>query len=302
MSNESGKANTEIIIVFNPGAGHARRTKIQKIVEKHFSDRQLELIESSDGDRLSDVLRPWIHRGVDLIIAAGGDGTISAIASAMQNSAIPLGILPFGTGNVLANELGIPTNSDKAAKLLAGNFDIRPLDSMAVGNRTFLLSVSVGISAITMRKTQALSKRRFGKLAYAWTFISNLVGLSQHQFHIELDGKTKIVRASEIIALNSGILGSRLFRWGPDILPDDGFLDVCFIRTRSIFGFFRIVMGMLLRLDPEKNQIELIRVKEKIRITAPVDLTVQGDGDYIGKTPVEIRIIPSAINMAVPRQ
>ena len=302
MAKAKHNSTIEIIVVFNPGAGHARRVKIKNIMHRHFSDRNLKIIECANEDQLSDLLKPWINQGVDLVIAAGGDGTVSALASVLINSDIPLGILPLGTGNVLANDLGIPTNSDKAAKLLAGNFDIRPLDSIAVGQRAFLLSVSVGISAITMHKTQAISKRRFGKLAYVWTFLSNLVGLSQHEFHLELDGKEKIVRASEIIALNSGILGSRLFRWGPNILPDDAFLDVCFIRTRSIFGFFRIIIGMLLRLDPEKNRIELIRVKEKVLISSPHDLIVQGDGDYIGKTPVEIRLIPAAIKIAVPRK
>jgi diacylglycerol kinase family enzyme len=302
MAKAKGNSHKTVVVVFNPGAGHVRRVKIQHILEQPFSNHHLELIECSDEDLLPELLRPWINRNVDLVIAAGGDGTISSVASSLRKSDIPLGILPLGTGNVLASELGIPTNSRQAAKLLAGDYDLRLLDAIAVDDRSFLLSVSVGISAITMHKTQANSKRRFGKLAYVWTFISNVVGLSQHQFNIELDGKEKVIRASEIIALNSGILGSRLFRWGPNILPDDGYLDVCFIRTRSIFGFFRIVIGMLLRLDPEKNRIEVIRVKEKVRILSPVDLIVQGDGDFIGKTPIEVRLIPAAIKIAVPKK
>ena len=140
MVKAKGYSPKTVVVVFNPGAGHARRVKIQNTLEKHFTNHNLELIECSDEDLLPELLRPWIKRNVDLVIAAGGDGTISSVASSLLKSDIPLGILPLGTGNVLANELGIPTNSRQAAKLLAGDYDLRLLDAIAVGDRSFLLS------------------------------------------------------------------------------------------------------------------------------------------------------------------
>ncbi len=300
MANSKTEFTTEILIVYNPKAGGARRAKLQRIIKNNFQEGQWELLECQNQDQLPELLKTWIERGVHLIIAAGGDGTVSSVASAMVNSGIPLGILPLGTGNVLARELEIPINTNLAAKLLTGRFGIRRLDAMGVNKKAFLLSVSVGISALTMRKTQPLAKRRFGKLAYAWSFLLNLIGLPQYEYEIELDGKKSTVRASEIIALNSGILGYRLLRWGPDISPDDGRLDICFIRARTLFAFFRIIFGMLLKIDPDKNNIEFVTVKDKVLIKSPANLIVQGDGDLIGTTPVEIRLIPAAIKIVVP--
>lgn len=300
MLKTDNKSAAEILIVFNPNAGSAQRAQIHKLVKENFQGRKLEFLECSDGDLLPELLSPWIERGISLIIAAGGDGTVSSVANAVVNSDVTLGILPIGTGNVLARELEIPLNANLAARLLAGPFDTRFLDAIGVDKKAFLLSVSVGISALTMRKTRPLAKRRFGNLAYIWSFLLNLIGLPQYEYEIEMDGKSSTVKASEIIVLNSGILGYRLLRWGPDIYPDDGRLDICFIGAKTIFAFFRIIFGMLLRLNPERNNIEVVTVTEKVVIKAPTNLIVQGDGDLIGRTPVEIRLIPTAIKVAVP--
>jgi diacylglycerol kinase (ATP) len=300
MPKSKNDLSAEILIVFNPAAGSAHRAQIQGLIKRYFPERRLKLLESSDAENLPELIKPWIENGVNLIIAAGGDGTVSSLASAMVNTGVPLGILPLGTGNVLAREMEIPINVNQAAKLLAGPFDVRRLDAIGVGDKAYLLSVSVGISALTMRKTQPEAKRRYGQLAYLWTFLLNLIGLPQYEYEIELDGKSKKISASEIIALNSGILAYRLLRWGPDILPDDGRLDICFIQARSFPSFFRIVFGMFLRIKPEKNNIEVVIVKKKVLIKSPAGLSVQGDGDFIGTTPVEIRLIPAAIKIAVP--
>ncbi len=299
MPKTNNKRAAEILIVFNPNAGSAQRAQINKLVHDNFQGRKVEILECSNEDQLPELLSPWIEQGLPLIIAAGGDGTVSSVASAIVNSGVSLGILPMGTGNVLARELEIPLNVNLAAKLLAGPFDTRCLDAIGVGKKAYLLSVSVGISALTMRKTRPLAKRRFGNLAYIWSFLLNLIGLPKYEYEIEMDGESSTVKASEIIVLNSGILGFRLLRWGPNIFPDDGQLDICFVQAQSIFAFIRIFIGMILRLRTDKNNIEFVTIKKNARIKGPVNLIVQGDGDLIGRTPVEIRLIPAAIKVAV---
>ena len=144
MATSNGGPAPEILVVFNPRAGSAQRARIESLLQAHFAERKIELLECADEDQMRALLAPWLTRGVHLVVAAGGDGTVSAVAGALVNSDVPLGILPVGTGNVLVRELDIPVKVEQAAQLLAGRFDVRRLDAIEVGERAYLLAVSVG--------------------------------------------------------------------------------------------------------------------------------------------------------------
>ena len=189
MTRSQSTTAPEILIVFNPQAGAARRDLLRRLLSEHFTERRIEWLELQTETDTKARISPYLERGIHLVVAAGGDGTISSVAAALANSNVPMGILPLGTGNVLARELEIPINLNKAAKLLASEFSIRRLDAIRVADRVFLLSVSVGLSAMTMRRTRAKDKQRFGRIAYLWPFLLNLAGLPQHDFELEVDGE-----------------------------------------------------------------------------------------------------------------
>lgn len=290
----------EILLVFNPQAGSARQDLLRRLLQKYFADRKVELLEIDSESDTGARIRPYLEKGVHLVIVAGGDGTISTVASEMVNSNVPLGILPLGTGNVLARELAIPINPSKAAQLLAANFAVRRIDAIRVQERVFLLAVSVGLSALTMQRVRNRHKRRFGRLAYLWAFLLNLTGLPQQEFALEVDGQSMQVRANELMAVNAGAIGYKAVRWGPDVQPDDAQLDLCFIRARTLPHYFQVFLGILSRQEYRTKRLKCISVKEEIRINSPADLLIQGDGDLIGRTPVTISFLPAALKIAVP--
>ena len=290
----------EILVVHNPQAGSAHRTQLRRLVERYFDGHRIALVEMRAGENVADVLAGYLDGTVQLVIAAGGDGTVAAAAAALVNRAVPLGILPLGTGNALSRELDIPQTPDQAARLLAGAFDVRRLDVMRVGREVYMLTVSVGLSAVTMRDTRMENKRRFGRGAYIWTLILNLFGIPRREYQLEVDGHILNVKANEILAANAGIIGYKALRWGPDVLPDDGRLDLCVVQARTGLDYLRLAGRLLAGSDRRNQGLRRLAARQHIVIRSPAGLPVQGDGDDIGQTPVEIELVPAALNVAVP--
>ena len=237
--------------------------------------------------------------GFDLVAAAGGDGTVAAVASALVHTGIPLGIIPVGTGNILAQDLGIPLDLNRALQLLCGPHRTRTLDAMRIGEQYFLLSIGIGLSAVLHRDTTTADKRRFGHFAYVLRGLLALRGFQPRRFTVTADGKASHVRAAEVVVANSSTAGSATIRWGPHILLDDGVLDVCIVRARTPLDYFRIAWN-LLRRQKRDPRLRFLRARESVVISARRPLPVEADGDVIGRTPVHIRLAPAAVQVIVP--
>jgi diacylglycerol kinase (ATP) len=293
-------SDPEILVVFNPNARAVHRERLQRLLDRYFRGRSLELCELSTANDLGDALKPWIEQGVRLVIAAGGDGTAAAVASALAGSDVPMGLLPLGTGNALARELELPIKSEEAAHLLSSSYGIRQLDVMRVQGKSYMLAVSVGLSARTMGGTADSAKRRYGRAAYLWTLLRSLFGLPHYDFEVDVDGRRTTVTANEVIVVSAGIIGYKALRWGPDIQPDDGHLDICFVRARTLLDYLDVFSRLISSRPRRDLRLNCMEVHEAVRIRAPEGLTVQGDGDVIGQTPVEIALQPAALKVVVP--
>lgn len=296
----SGDRESEVVVVHNPAASGADRVRLHAIMQTHFADRRVDFLESHTAEDLMPRLTASLAGGSQLVIAAGGDGTVSDVASALVQSHVPLGILPLGTGNVVARELEIPIDADEAARLLAGRPAFRRLDVLRVGNKAYLLTVGVGLGAEAMRDTTPGQKKRFGKWAYWFPFIRNFFSPPTHNFHVELDGRPLQIRASELHAVNVGALGFKALRWGPEVQPDDGIMDLCSLRARTGLDYLWAVLNVFNRRYLPNKRLTSIPSRESIRILQPEGLDVQADGDWIGVTPVEVRLEPAALLVAVP--
>ena len=151
-------------VVFNPVAGAEDPDGLYAAIASHLAAEpgSYEIYRTTGNERMLKVVRQALQRGFNLLIAAGGDGTVSAVASGLADTGIPLAILPTGTGNVLARELRIPLALDAALDLITGAHAIRSIDTMRVGEQHYLLNVSSGLSSLTMRDTGREEKRTLG--------------------------------------------------------------------------------------------------------------------------------------------
>lgn len=294
-------------IVFNPAAGSSRE-RVRSRLENHFQreDWSFEVCETTGqkGERIVDVVRRALDEDdqtVDLVVAVGGDGTMSGTAAGTIGRDVPLGIIPMGTGNVLARELSIPLDIEGALDLLTGDHSLKKIDAMGVGDRYFVLNVSVGLSSLMMKNTRAEDKQQFGRLAYLWNGFKKWVGFQPHTFEIVMDDRTFYRRAAEVMIANNGAIGDPSLRWSPDVELDDGRIDVCVVRAKTIPDYIKIAWSVITGQQRREPHMENFIAEDHVIVNTDSDLPVQGDGDYIGRPPAVVQVVPGAVQIVVPQ-
>ena len=289
-------------VLVNPASGHYRADTVGAAIERAAAagDRRPEFREISAGDSVPDIIRAAVARGFDMFVAVGGDGTVSGVVEGLDGSPLPLAIVPAGTGNLLARGLGVPLDPVAAAGLIAGEHATKTIDAMRVGTRVFVLNVGVGISSATVRDTSNADKRRFGRAAYVGTGLRKMLGFRPCRFTVTVDGRTTRVRATEVTVANCDFMGDIPWPWAPEILPDDGRLDVCLVLVPTVGESIRSGLRVMRHRRKPLPNVRWLRARRSVKIEANRMLPVQGDGDLIGETPVEVTVLPDAVRVVVP--
>lgn len=303
MSTTSNNANTSrLFVILNPKSGSYAEDAVRKALGSVFScdDGSCVIHEMKGHDDLGRLAREAAERGCGIIVAAGGDGTVSAIAEGLVGTETPLGIIPLGTANVLARELGIPVALDAAVALLAGPHATVAIDAMKVEDKHYFTQVGVGIDSMMIAGTTREKKKRFGRVAYLTTAVACLVGFEPRRFAVRVDGRTTHHRASQVLLANCGTLGQPPFRWGPDIAPDDGRIDVCIARARTFVDYVRLGWLVVRGRQRDSPNVHYLVAERSVSIRTRKPFPVQADGEIIGETPVGVRVVQGAVRVVVP--
>ncbi len=260
----------------------------------------VDSIATTGPGHAGEIARRAVDRGADLILVAGGDGTINEAVNGMANSDVPLGILPAGTANVLANELGIGKTMERAAQVLADSLQER-VALGAISNETsrryFLLMAGAGLDADIVYHLNQRMKEAFGKVAY-WIGGFSKVGRRIPEFLVQADGR-------EYHA--SFALLSRVRNYGGDLeiaptisLLDDEFEMVLF-EGESSLGFLKYMLAVVVHRQQAMRGITIVRTRQAA-FSAPADLKIhlQVDGEYAGLAPARVEIVANALTLLVP--
>jgi YegS/Rv2252/BmrU family lipid kinase len=290
-----------VFVVLNPMAGSSNAVDIRQALERKLGEQtQIDIYETTGDDDVVAIVRAELANNPSVVVAAGGDGTISEVAEALIGTDTSLGIIPVGTANVFARELGIPLDLDGACALLDGQPNTTSVDAMKVGEQYFVLQIGIGIDSLMIRDTNRESKRRFGRAAYMWTAFTRLIGYQPTRFTIVADGKRLRPRASQVLIANGGVLGAPPFRWGPDIRPDDGKIDVCIVSARTALDYLGLIWHTILGQQRRDRNVRYLVAERSIAISADHPLPIQADGEIIGDTPLHIEVVPDALKVIVP--
>lgn len=289
------------LVILNPVAGRIDYEVLCETLRRHFVAVGLdyEIYATQSGDQPGEIVRDRLGKGFDLMVAAGGDGTISAVLDGLAGSMVPLGIVPVGTGNLVARELGIPMDVEQAIALIAGPHAQRQIDTMRIGAHVYVLNVSVGVSASVAGDMTHQGKGRFGRLAYVGSAIFRILQFRRRYMTVVVDGRERRCRAVEVTVMNCAIFGRGLYPKDPVIRVDDGGIDVWIVSMRTLFDglkyFFKILTGA-----PAPRMAQHFQARTRIVIRSVLSCPVQADGDIIGRTPVEIEVLPCALTVIVP--
>lgn len=186
---QSAPLRTRLLILHNPAAGLARQALLGEVERALRATGAAVRLERADGVAesrrlLADALR---MRDYDAVIAAGGDSTIRVIAAGLAGAGMPLGIIPIGTGNVLAEELRLPRNPAAVARTILDGSAVEVVPGIANGE-LFLSMASAGFDAGVLKRLHVSLKRRIGKLAYAWPILREIWS-RQRRVEVLIDGR-----------------------------------------------------------------------------------------------------------------
>ena len=242
-----------------------------------------------------------VKQGADLILIWGGDGTVQRSLDAVASSAasgVTVGIIPAGTANLLAGNLGIPTDLEQAVRI-ALDGDRRTLDLGVVNDEHFAVMAGTGLDALMMKAADAGLKDRVGRLAYVWTGVraarAGVVKMS-----VTVDGASWFKgRASCLLFGNMGRLTGGLVAF-PDALSDDGQLEVGVVTAETRLQWAR-VLGVLLRGAAERSKLVQMGRGRKISVKLDRELPYELDGGARPCTKkLRVRVAPRAVTVCVP--
>ena len=291
---------SSIILIGNPAARGASLKKFKSatafLQEKGFGTKILLTEKSNDATRLAEEAareKPYA------IIAAGGDGTINEVINGIVKSDIPLAILPLGTTNVLAKELGIPENingametavSRKPRTVSLGRIELNPGTDSAY-SRYFCLMAGIGFDGKTVHDISVAVKKKSGKAAYIFSGIKNLLHYTPNQLFYNIDGK-EYAGFSSITGKASKYGGN--FKITPDANLSTPTLYTCIFQGNKRSDLLRYVLKFMTgRLLEERDIIYLQSASVEILGTAHIQI----DGDYLGVTPAKITVEKDALQI-----
>lgn len=290
------------LIIVAPTVNTDTRDTLRASLKTHLASSagEHEICEIQANEDIAEVTVRHLNGRFECVVAVGGDGTVSAVAHALMGGEIPLGIVPAGTGNMVARELGIPLDIDAAVSLIASTPKLRKIDAMQIGDRTYLLNAGVGINAEVIDRTSRLGKSLFGRSAYFGTAVWRVLQAKPQRLEVTIDGETRTYQATDVAISNCGILAKALNPNGPDIRADDGQIDVCILCMKTPLEYPWYYLLKYIAPKRVNKIMHEIPVKKSVIVRSDGPIMVQADGDIIGVTPVMIEVLPSALTVLVP--
>lgn len=291
MTNEKG--TIKLLFIVNPGSG-SDDTDYEKEINAFFEasahDAEVYLLPKNCS---TDKIREAIEKSkADRVIAVGGDGTLKLVAECLNGKNIPIGIIPAGSANGMAKELGIPQDLQEALQLtIAG--EPKKIHLVNVNNELCIHLSDIGFNAYIVKKFDDLPQR--GMWGYAKATWKAL--WSHHKMEVEMDiaGETIRSEAAMVVIANATMYGTGV-KINPDGLLDDDLFEVILIKKYSVMEILKIRFTSL-PFNPEK--IQTFPTKH-LRISTRHKVHFQVDGEYKGKVnEVQATILPAAISIIV---
>lgn len=308
----AGAPSIDVLVVVNPIAANTESSDVRTQVAAALESRGLRarVLETAKGPDTAAAVAHSVslalNDGCQRVVAVGGDGTVSLVAAALMKHAddgprCVLAIVPTGTANVLARELGIPLALESAIALALDGQDSMELDAIQTGDRPVFTQVGVGLDARMIRQTTREAQIRSGRRAYLAALVREAIGQSAHAFELEIDGAILRVKAWQIIVANIGVMGAPPFTWGPGIDPSDGALDICIYSARTKRDYLKLLHRLLTGSHQTDSNTQYVRVEQRVVIRSRRPVLVQGDGEILGRTPITLGVVPGALRVCVPR-
>jgi diacylglycerol kinase (ATP) len=295
-----------VLFITNPAAARTRPRAVDAVMRTFTAAGwNTELAATTGPGDARRLAAEGVAFGADVVAVFGGDGTTMQAAASLVGTGVSLGVIPGGTGNLLAGNLRIPAAPARAAQALVSArprpFDLGRMERTD-GLHYFAVACGAGYDARVMAETASEQKRRWGMGAYVATTLRLMGELRSTDHVITIDGVEYDANAAMVLVANCGEVIPPYVRLGAGIRPDDGLLDVVVLRANNFGQSLRAVWD-LLRMAPDVEGLDTYvgyARGHEIRVVSDPIQPVQLDGEPGGETPFTATIVPQAITIMVP--
>jgi diacylglycerol kinase (ATP) len=282
------------IVILNPAAHSDRANRWREDVELLACDCPVRATEYAG--EAESFARQAVNEGFSKIVAAGGDGTINEVVNGLAGSTAMLGLLPVGTVNVFATELGLPSHNLDACWEIIQSDHTRIVDLPSANGKYFVQLAGVGLDAQAVKETSLALKRNFGPLSY---LISAAQIAARQPPRLFLDSADSRIRESSFVLIGNGRHYGGPFPFFKHAANDDGLLDIVAFKQLGYLEIIKYLQEVFFSSDISLPEVEYFQTR-RLRITSQQAVPVELDGELIGNCPVEFAIRDQRLRVLAP--
>jgi diacylglycerol kinase (ATP) len=289
-----------LLVIYNPAAGRRSARRLRRFLDELARRAVTVTLRATEARGDAETFaRAAIGGGFDAVVAAGGDGTINEVVSGLGDSDLPLALLPLGTANVLANEIGLPRDPARLAAIAATG-TARPIWTGEVtsdsGVRRFVMMAGIGFDAAVVAGIDPIRKRRFGKLAYVAEIVVQLARPCDERYRILCAGE-EIFAAAAVVAKGRFYAGR--FVLAPAARLDAPTLELVTFRRGGRLAVLRYLVAMALGCVHRLADVRILRA-ESVVVTGPAGALVHADGDIVATVPATMGVASRPLRLIRP--
>ena len=281
----------KLLFVINPGSG-SHDINLKEVISTHFSskDVSVELFELPKNCSLEKIKQRIEQAKADRVVAVGGDGTLKLIAECLLNTDVPIGVIPAGSANGMAKELGISTDIKEALDLVV-NGKPKKIHTVKLNNEICIHLSDLGFNAYLVKKFDTIPER--GMWGYAKATWHALWNHKRMQIELNIKGETIKSAAAMVAIANATMYGTGL-KINPDGKLDDELFEIIVVKD---YSYLEILKIWLTKLSFNPKKIEVFQTS-KVKISSKHKAHFQIDGEYVGKVnEVTAEILPASVTI-----
>lgn len=294
------------LVVLNPAAGQEDTDRVLRLLAGAFAVRRagFDVVETGGAGDAERFAREAAAAGYRSVVAVGGDGTVGEVITGLAGTGVPLGIIPKGTGNQVACNLGIPRSVEAAVEVVVNGVPT-PIDLGQLDNgRYFAVAAGAGWDAAVVAVATRELKDRWGFGAYLYATLKVGSTPPASTYRITADGMVLEIRAAMVLVANMGRIVSNPptlnVRIGPGVSHRDGLLDVCVFAPRTLPEAAAMVWKMARQRFAGDERMLFLQARE-VTVASDPPVLYEIDGELIGETPLSARAVPGGITVMVPK-
>ena len=309
-----------VALIYNPASGQhsPRRTAFirEALAELHNAGIEAEAFQTTHPGAATEHARTAIDSGFDTILACGGDGTVHEIVQCLVGTTVALGVVPLGTANALAQNLGLGNDPVKAIRLLlSASPTLIPVGRItyqdnagATRSRSFIVAAGIGADALLMAQLDSGLKRRFGYLIYLIQAVHVWATYPFHRFQatftIQGNAEPHVQQVAQLLAIRIRSFGGALRHFAPGATLHSPRLRLMAFRTQNRLRYLSFLLAALFGRHTFTRKIDLLdadRVECQLLNGGAETILVEADGELLGSLPVTLEVGPESLCLLIPK-